>query len=273
MTIGILGLGFVGGAVCKYFERKKTRVYKYDKYKQFGSIPEINLAKLVFICVPTPYHSKKRFDSSFVYNAIGILKGPKIVVIKSSVVPGTTEALQKKYPQHKFLFNPEFLREANAEYDFAHPPRQIVGFTKRSKTIANKVLKLLPKAPYEKIMPSREAELVKYMANGFLALKVVYGNQFYDLCRLLKIDYNIVQEALGQDPRIGNSHFIAMHAGYRGYGGSCLPKDVNSIIQLADQKSVNLALLKTAREVNRKLLKISGLDEKYFLTGKHKKVL
>lgn len=271
MKIGILGLGFVGGATCKYFESKKIKVYKYDKFKKIGSPEEVNRADVVFVCVPTPFSPRKGFDLSFVEAAIGLLKGNKIVVIKSSVIPGTIEKLQKKYPQHQFLFNPEFLREASAYEDFIHPDRQIVGFSAKSKAVAVHILKLLPKAPYSKTLPSMEAETVKYMANSFLSLKVIFANQFYDLCKALGLNYDEIRLAVGEDKRISHSHLDVGHGGYRGYGGSCFPKDVNAILEFAGKKKVNMPLLKTMREVNRKLLKQSGLSEEHFLLNKHKK--
>ncbi len=271
MKIGIMGLGFVGGSACRYFESKKIKVYKYDKFKNIGSIAEVNLADAVFVCVPTPFHSKKGFDLSFVESAIEVLNSSKIVIIKSSVIPGTIEFLQKKYPKHKFLFNPEFLREATAFQDFIHPDRQLVGYTNKSKSCAGKILKLLPKAPYTKIMPATEVEVAKYMANTFLSLKVVFANEFYELCKKLGLNYNEVRLAVGADKRIGHSHLDISLGGYRGYGGSCFPKDVNAILQFAKKINVDMSLLKTMRKINRQFLKQSGISEEYFLKNKHKR--
>ena len=271
MKIGIIGIGFVGGAVKKYFSAKGGNIFVYDKFKHIGSIEEINRADVVFICVPTPFHTKKGFDVSAVVDAIKILKEPKIVVIKSSIIPGTAEKLQKQFPQHKILFNPEFLREASAFGDMIRPERQIIGYTKNSRNAAQAVMNLLPKAPFQKIMPALEAEAVKYMANAFLALRVVFANEFYDICKKLGAGYNLVQQAVGQDHRIGHSHFNVTDGGYRGYGGSCFPKDVNAIIELASSKSIKVELLKAMRNINRKYLHQSGLTEEYFLKNLHKK--
>jgi len=269
--IGVIGVGFVGGAVKKYFESRGIKPLIYDKYKKFGSREEINKADVIFICVPTPFVPKNGFDLSCVKSAVKILKSPKIVVIKSSVIPGTTENLQKKFPRHKIMFNPEFLKEVSAYEDFIHPDRQIIGATKKSRKFAKKVLGLLPKAPFQKIMPVKEAETVKYMANSFLALKVIFANQFYDLCKKLKLNYEDVRIAVGEDKRIGHSHLDISHGGYRGFGGTCFPKDTNAIIQLAEKLRVDFSLFKTMREINLKLLKQSGLSEEYFLLEKHKK--
>lgn len=270
-NLGIVGVGYVGGALRQYFKSQKIQPLLYDKFKRRGSVNGINQADVVFICVPTPYHPKRGFDLSAVIDAIGSLRGSKIVVIKSSVIPGTTALLGRQFPQHKILFNPEFMRESYAYKDMVKPDRQILGYTKKSRAIASQILNLLPKAPYQKIMPALAAEVVKYMANSFLAMRVVFANEFFDICKKIGADYSLVMQAVGYDPRIGHSHFDVLHGGYRGYGGSCFPKDVNAIIQLASSKKVKTELLNAMREINRRYLKESGLTEEHFLKGLHKK--
>ena len=270
--IGIVGIGFVGAAVKHWFEKKKYPLFLYDKYKKIGSPQEINKADIVFICVPTPsFRKKEGFDDSAISESLKNLSGEKIVVIKSTILPGSTEKFQKKFPQHKILFNPEFLRERTACEDFIHPDRQILGVTQKSKSAAKKIMNLLPKAPYQKVIEVKEAEMVKYMANSFLAMKVVFANEFYDLCQKVGIDYNGVKEGTGKDHRIGESHLDVFQDGYRGYGGSCFPKDINTIIKFASDNKINMPLLKKIREINRWLLKKSGLSEDYFLKFLHRK--
>ncbi|MDI6883459.1 MAG: hypothetical protein QMC93_03310, partial [Patescibacteria group bacterium] len=130
---------------------------------------------------------------------------------------------------------------------------------------------LLPKAPHQMIMRAKEAEMIKYMANSFLATKVIFANEFYDLCQKLGIDYEKVKEGVAKDPRIGQSHLDIWQGGYRGYGGSCFPQDVNAIIHFTSSKKINMAFLKKARQINRKLLKQGGLSENYFLKFLHRK--
>ena len=269
--IGIVGLGFVGGTLARYFKSRGIKPLLYDKYKNIGSLEEVNSADIIFVCVPTPYNKRKGCDLSFIEDACRHISGRKIIVIKSTVPPGTTQKLQEKYPEHKFLFNPEFLREASAYKDFVNSARQIVGFTKKSRKAARLVMDVLPKAPYQKIMPAKEAEMIKYMNNTFLATKVVIANEFYNLCLALGIDYETVKRAVAQDPRINGSHLDVFHQGYRGYGGSCFPKDTNAIIKFASDNKINMPFLKKAREINRKLLKESGLSEDYFLKFLHRK--
>ena len=252
--IGIIGIGYVGGAVRNWFQKQKYPLFLYDKYKKIGSIKEVNKADIVFICVPTPYHKRSGYDDSAVSDSIQKLYGSKIIVIKSTILPGSTEKFQKKFTRHRILFNPEFLVAKTAKKDFLNPKRQIIGFTKQSERVAKKIFDVLPKSPYQKIIPASEAEMVKYFGNAFLSTKVIFANQIYDLCQKLKIDYDVVKEMASQDSRIGPSHLKIFHGGYRGYGGACFPKDVKSLIQLAKNKKVNLKLLKTVDQINEDLM-------------------
>ncbi|MDO8663310.1 MAG: UDP-glucose 6-dehydrogenase, partial [Candidatus Wildermuthbacteria bacterium] len=99
----------------------------------------------------------------------------------------------------------------------------------------------------------------------------VFANEFYDISKKLGADYKLVKEAVVKDPRIGDSHFDIHHGNYRGYGGSCFPKDINAIIELASSRKIKTDLLKAMREINKKYLKQSGLTEEYFLKNLHKK--
>jgi len=251
--VGIIGIGMVGGAVEKYFREKGTELFLYDKGKNIGSIDEVNKADVIFICVPTPFTEEKGFDLSFVEDACNHISGEKIVVIKSTVVPGTTEKLQQKYPQHKLLFNPEFLTETTADQDMQYPDRQIIGYTKESYSVAGDILYILPLASFEKIMTSTEAEMVKYFGNTWFSVKVVFANQMYDLCQKLGINYDKIMESASADKRIGKTHLDIFHKGYRGYGGKCLPKDIRALIQFADEQGVDLELHKITEKINNKL--------------------
>lgn len=261
-NIGIIGVGMVGGALQRYFEQKrKVKPFLYDKGRALGSPQEINQAETIFICVPTPYDKQNGFDLSCVEDAFLNIQGKKIIVLKSTVLPGTTEKMQQKYPQHKVLFNPEFLTELTADQDMCYPDRQIIGYTKESYNVAGDILQILPLAPFERIMPTTEAEAVKYFGNTWFATKVIFANQLYDLCQKLGIDYDRVMEAAGADKRIGRSHLEVWHKGYRGYGGKCLPKDVKAFIQLADEKGVDLKLHKIVDAINDELLRQQNISD------------
>ncbi len=265
--VGIVGVGMVGGALYDYFKKNNSlKIFLYDKGKELGSMEDVNQADFIFVCVPTPYKKELGgFDLSYVKETCQNINDEKTIIIKSTVLPGTTEKLQKEFPHHRFLFNPEFLVEACANETMEDPDRQIVGYTKKSEDLAENIMSLLPNAPYKKTMPATEAEMVKYFGNTFLSVKVIFGNQMNDVCSKLGINYDTVKDAASKDPRIGPSHLDIMHGGYKGYGGKCLPKDTRALIQLAENIDADLGLLKKAEEINNKLMEEQGIDdpEKY----------
>jgi hypothetical protein len=124
-VIGIMGLGVAGEAVREHLTRRGCALRLYDAGRGAGSVAEINEAEIVFVCVPTPYSPGVGFDARAVEESVSALEDTKIVVITSTVLPGTTEAYQIRYPQHCFVCNPAFLREAHALDDYLHPDRQL----------------------------------------------------------------------------------------------------------------------------------------------------
>ena len=161
-----------------------------------------------FVCVPTPMNKDGSCNIELVENAIkdiNKVSKAKIVVIKSTVSPGTTARLNSLYKDIKIVFNPEFLTEANAEQDFNNQTRVILGgprpATTRLKTLYRKVF---PQAHIVKT-GSTHAEMVKYITNTFLATKVSYANEIYQICQGLKLDYDKVIEYATFDERLGKS--------------------------------------------------------------------
>lgn len=257
--IGVIGGGYVGGTVAKYYRESGGEVKVYDKFRTSDPLEEVLQQEYLFIAVPTDYNGKS-IDLSAMEDAMQNASRSKAraVIIKSTIVPGTTEKFQKQYPDLKLVFNPEFLTEATAFQDFQYPDRQIVGYTPQSYNIAGEVLELLPLAPFAKIVPAAVAETAKYFGNAWFAVKVVFANQIYDLCEALGIDYNLVADCVGADRRIGRSHLDVWHGGYRGYGGKCLPKDARALISFAQSLGVDLELLKKVEELNKQLT--GGVD-------------
>lgn len=251
--VGIIGYGMVGGAVGAWFKRAA----KYDLNKHPDGLPDVNKCGIVFICVPTPYKKSGGYDYRAIESTAKRLTGRKIVVLKSTVLPGKTTELQKRYPQHTWLFNPEFLRDKWAVKDFIEPDRQIVGIARKTTkhlAAARLVMKLLPPAPYQAITTSTEAELIKLFANTFLATKVVFANMMYDVSRRLGADYQAVRGGVGNDPRITSSMMNVWYEGFRGYGGKCFPKDMGALIAWGKKTKHRLQLLEVADAINWKLL-------------------
>ncbi len=254
VKIGIIGNGVVGGALRTWFERTGVDVRAFDPPQGLTDETAIDRADIVYVCVPTPYAPGAGFDDGYLLDGVRRIKGEKLVVIKSTVRPGTTDRMQQMFPRHRFMFNPEFLREATPVDDMCSPDRQIVGCTEQSIHEADLLLELLPEAPITSICAAREAEMTKYVANSFLALKVSYFNEVYDLCQRMGIEYDVVRDLVVADKRIGPSHSDVFDCGYRGYSGKCLPKDSKALIELAKSESVSMLVLQAADAVNGELI-------------------
>jgi UDPglucose 6-dehydrogenase len=266
-SIGIIGLGFVGGTLLKWFKKKKYPLYCYDKFKKIDSPEEILKAEIIFLCLPTPYRKNIGADLSAFKENLEYFKNQKnkIFVIKSTVPPGTTENFQKQYPQHKFLFNPEFLREKDPWGTFIKTDLQIVGYTQKSKNLAKKILNLLPQGKnFTGIMPATEAEIIKFAVNSFLAMKVIFANQIYELTKKINANYEFVRQGLENESRLGKSHFNVFYENYRGFGGKCLPKDLLSFIELYKKLKLKAELFEVVWKTNFKYLKNQKLLKRLY---------
>lgn len=266
MKIGFIGQGWIGKHYADDFENRGFDVVRYALETEFAHNKEaIGECDIVFIAVPTPT-TEKGFDDSIVRAVIGTVGAGKIAVIKSTIVPGTTESIQKEYPDRFVLHSPEFLVEATAAYDAAHPNRNIVGIpldTIEYQEKAARVLSVLPHAPYSTVMHARDAEFVKYAGNNYLFTKVMYMNVLYNLVEAMGGDWDKVKEALIHDPRIGQSHMEPFHKGGRGAGGHCFIKDFEAYRRMYSElvnDPFGEAFLKGAAELNIKLLTESGKD-------------
>lgn len=271
-TIGFIGQGWIGKHYADDFEARGFSVIRYGLEPEYsGNKDAIATCSIVFIAVPTPT-TENGFDSSIVSGVLPLVGKGSIAVLKSTLLPGTTEKLQALFPDILILNSPEFLREANAAHDAAHPERNLIGIpedTERYQEAAKRVLAVLPQAPYARVLPARAAELTKYAGNVFLALKVVYANMLSDLSVSLGVEYDVVRDALAADPRIGASHLSVLSAsGHsttvgRGAGGHCFIKDLEAFRQqytdvVGEERGV--ALLAAVVRKNNKYLVDSGKD-------------
>jgi len=228
MKIGFIGQGWIGKHYADDFEQRGYEVIRYALETQFlENEAHIKECDIVFIAVPTPT-TENGFDDSIVRRVLPLIGKGKCAVIKSTIIPGTTEKLQSEFPDIFVLHSPEFLVEATAAYDASHPNRNIVGIPKNDENFnvwAKNVLSVLPSAPYSAVMNARDAEFVKYAGNCFLFTKVMYMNMLFDLVHAMEGNWGSIKEAIGNDPRIGLSHLEPLHKGGRGAGGHCFIKD------------------------------------------------
>lgn len=267
----------VGTPLKRYFEERRgyergTTLFVFDIDPQKGYADDINQADIIFMSVPTPRGEDGAAKIDAVEDAFKRLTGNKIVVIKSTIPPGTTEYFQAKFPQHKVLFNPEFLTERQAWEDFIKPDRQIVGFTESSIDAAHRVLMLLPRAPfmspwgkdtYHPIkITATEAEIIKYGGNIYFSRKITFANALAELAENHGVNYDNIRTGMAADYRIGDSHLDVLHGGYRGFGGYCLPKDLNALMVHMEEQGLKegAELLKSDWEFNKKLLESQGLS-------------
>jgi nucleotide sugar dehydrogenase len=269
LKIGFIGQGFVGKSLADNFEERGFSVMRYSLSVGVENKEKIKECDVVFIAVPTPT-TPEGFDASILKKEISLVGEGKSVVIKSTILPGTTDEIQKMYPKIFVFHSPEFLVAATAKKDTDEPERNLVGLVNDTPEVrkkAEEILAVLPKAPYEKVLLARETELVKYVGNDFLYVKVVFMNIMYDLALKLGVDWQKVAEAVGEDSRIGKSHLQPVHTSERstgrGAGGHCFPKDLEATIfeyrkLLNDPKG--LAVLEAIRDKNNEMLVKSGKD-------------
>ncbi len=257
-TIGIIGQGFVGTAVREGFKNHFT-IETYDKFKSEVSTCETlaelcSKAKVIFVCLPTPMRKDGSCDLSIVQQTVMNIDAQgqnNVAVIKSTVPPGTTGALNEKCKNIQVVFNPEFLTEANYIDDFKNQNRIIIGGPRpASTTVKDLFKKAFYTTPIIKT-GSSTAEMVKYFINCFLATKVSFANEVKQICEHTDIDYDKVVEYALYDQRIGKSHFSTPGPdGRRGFGGSCFPKDINAMITFASNLNVEPLVLQAAWNKN-----------------------
>lgn len=271
--VGVIGQGFVGGAMRQYFEHHKMRVIAYDKYKtQFGPLSQvIKEADVVFVCVPTPMRETGECYTGIVQDVladviaqaqeVGRPLDSFVVCLKSTVPPGFTDKMRELY-KLRLVFSPEFLTEKNAVNDMLTSNRIVVGGPPNDVAV---VLRYFFEADQDRIEQeecvlvqcgSSEAEMSKLFANGLLFTKVVFSNEIYRICEKLGISYDEVAFLTKLDPRIGGSHMqVPGHDGDFGAGGHCFPKDMNDLKFVAGQLGTGQKMFSAVLERNAELRK------------------
>jgi len=238
--IGIVGFGYVGQRLKRFFEYGNHYEVKiYDPTDSRSDTKEdINQSKLAVICVPTPMSEKdKSCDISIVEESISWIKSP-VIWIRSTIEPGTTEYLKKKYKK-RIVFSPEYLGVGNyyTPYNFHEKeeevPYSILGGDKKdTQYIVQIIAPIMGPVKQYRQTNAKTAEVVKYMENTFFATKVTFINEMFEICNALGVDFYEVRDLWLLDPRINPMHTMIFENN-RGFSGKCLPKDVNGIVQAA----------------------------------------
>jgi UDPglucose 6-dehydrogenase len=263
MKIGIVGRGFVGSAVEFGFSPNvgcdaEVRVYDKDPHKSLHSLYEtMNMSDYIFVSVPTPANADGSINLDIVYQAFEEMarvneRGDNVILLRSTVVPGTTKNISEKFPNLNIVFNPEFLTERSAKFDFINQARFIIG---GDTVYTDKVAELF-KWRFGETTPiiqtnHETAEIIKYMNNCYLATKVSFLNEMYKIGEKAGVDWNMAVEGFVRDGRVGHSHMnVPGPDGKMGFGGSCFPKDIQAMINFAEELGINPNVLRGTWDTN-----------------------
>ena len=280
ISIAVVGSGFVGGSLQQVFAEREINVYAYDKLGKkapgtnafdASSIADLanhcqqdpDFSGVYFICLPTPMQASGECDLSIVEGALlelAATPGQHIAVIKSTVPPGSVARWNKQLPGTRLqvVHSPEFLREATALQDMRDQDRIVLGGNERAVMKVRAVFgTAFPGVPIIETT-STESELIKYIANCFLATKVSFANEMYQICQKLNVNYDNVISVATLDKRLGSSHWQVpgpmpcdlTGKPSKGFAGSCFVKDINALITLATKLGVKATMLKAAWNKN-----------------------
>ena len=264
--IGIVGKGFVGTAVQFGFSPSvgvdaDVKVYDKDVSKSTHTLDEVvNDSNFIFLSVPTPSNQDGSISLDIIYdvfedihNVIDYEKDNQpIILIRSTITPGTTSKIQVKYPKMNIVFNPEFLTERSAKYDFINQSRFIVGGSWGNTMMVENLYKWRFGESTPVIKTNYQtAELIKYMNNCFFATKVSFLNEMYQIAEKCGANWEEAVEGFVRDGRIGHSHMnVPGPDGKFGFGGSCFPKDIQAMINFADSLGISSDVLRGAWKKN-----------------------
>lgn len=265
--IGVVGMGFVGGAIINAYNEKnasdKLETYDVDMSKTptCDSLDKlVNSVDMIYVCVPTPSNLDGSCNISIVETVVDSINDcattPKVIVLKSTIPPLTTQRLQNLYPKHYIAFFPEFLTEANANDNYLNQDLMLCGFSDKFEpelieSILNEQVSVVKSLHTCLVSNSEHAEYFKYVANCFLAAKVSIANEFATIAKSLGLDWDYMTQILSHDGRMGATHWkVPGPDGKYGFGGTCFPKDLKALISLAKSVDVNIPVLEAVWERN-----------------------
>jgi len=257
-SIGIVGNGFVGAAIAAGFSPTcKVRIHDKNELRSLNTLEDtVNLSDVVFVSVPTPMNEDGSINLKIVESVFEEITRVKnnpdcTIVLKSTVVPGTTKRLAKKYPNLNIVYNPEFLTERKAHFDFNNQSRIVLGGELKHLDLITEVYKKRFMHCNFVKTDTTTAEFIKYFGNLFFAVKVSFANEMKLMASDLGVNWQEALYGFVADGRVGDSHLhVPGPDGKLGFGGSCFPKDLNAFINLADNKGINVNVLKAAWQTN-----------------------
>ena len=267
-NIGIVGRGFVGGAVAFGFSPSTgyesiIRIFDKDLDKATHSLEEVvTESDFIFVSVPTPSNADGSINTSILESAIKDIDliasdhgTNAVILVRSTIVPGTTRNLSERFPSLRLVFNPEFLTERSANFDFISQSRFILGgATEDTDKVAALYRERFGKTLSCIQTDFESAELIKYVCNVFFATKISFLNEMRLISDKVGANWEDVIEGFVRDGRIGNSHnSVQGHDGKFGYGGSCFPKDVQALIHFGKDQGIDLSVVEGSWKTNLKV--------------------
>ena len=264
VNIGIVGKGFVGTAVANGMSPGvgfESNVWVYDKEpsKSVNTLDEvINNGDFIFVSVPTPSNKDGSINLEILKQCIAEISDAKneesnpVILIRSTILPGTSRQLQKQFPKLRIVFNPEFLTERSANFDFISQSRFILGGEKSNTSPVRDLFKKRFGESLSIIETDYEtAEFIKYVCNIFFACKVSFLNEMKLISDNIGANWEQVIDGFVRDGRVGHSHTnVPGHDGKYGFGGSCFPKDIQALINFAELRDIDLNVVRGAWETN-----------------------
>lgn len=262
-TIGIIGNGFVGEAQAFAFSPvSDIRIYDIDPLKSTHNLNQTHDSDFVFVCVPTPMCNDGNQNLEFVKKVFKQATEKPIYILKSTVLPGTTDKLKETHSQLKIVFSPEFLTERTSKLDMLTQNRIILGGKKSITSQVRKIYELRFKNKNIIETDAKTSELIKYMNNTFFASKVSIMNEFKLVCDKIGANWEVALNGFASDGRIGDSHLhVPGPDGQLGYGGKCFPKDVNAFIQYARKIGINLNTINGGWKTNKKVRELRDWEK------------
>ena len=277
--IGIIGNGFVGSAINSGFAlHASVFVYDIDPKRTIHTFEDVMDCDFVFVCVPTPMNIKdsNKIDLSMVESVFEKISqyntSEQIFILKSTVIPGTTNRLKEQFPELAIVFNPEFLTERTARLVFINASRIVLGGNKANCDLVATLYR--DRFYHTKIIitDATSAEFIKYMCNCFFATKISYMNEMKQVSNKLNLEWDKILEGFLSDGRIGNSHIdVPGHDGQVGFGGKCFPKDINAFINFFEETNISPLVLSAAWEKNLEVRNITDWKKIEGATSKGEK--
>ena len=254
--IGIVGLGFVGGAIKESMTLSDEEIVIVDPAKGYtNTYQDLIDCEGVFVCVPSPQGDDGSCDTSILESVLQNLQSTGytgVIISKCTAPPDVYEQLNIQYPN--LVHAPEFLTAANANTDYLNGTFAIIGGKVRAYVReAERIIRVGQQHLGNNVQYCSigEAALAKYTINCFMSTKVIFMNEIYNLAMKMGFDYNTIANMVKMDKRFGTSHMqVPGPDGSFGFGGACFPKDTSALLKIAEEQSIDMSVLNAAVKKN-----------------------